>query len=327
MRRATVFRIATSVALAAALGTLAVTGVTAAQLADAVGMAEVSATAGTVNPPTGLTLSDTGSAVRVAWTPPASGIAPQDYEIFARPSSGSYGGTATGTSTASPWDDPAPTVCDTWFYKVRSSHTNLKSSFTAEDSITIDRTQPTVNAGHVVFTGGPTSVADYVRSSGGSVEVYADVTDNCATDALTVSFDLSSMGAGTVSAANGSWTPVDGGPTYNYRGTFTLANGVVANAATKAWSVTAADPNGNTRSNVAGTPVTGDGVAPAFGGAEMVSATTNFFDATLARGEIASDGAGSPTRRPRARTPTPTSPTPAAAAWGPSRPTSPRAAS
>jgi hypothetical protein len=176
-------------------------------------------------------------------------------------------------------------------YKVRSSHTNLKSAFTAESSLTVDRTAPTVNAAHIVFTGGPTPVADYVRSSGGTVEVYADVSDNCAAaSALTVSFDLTALGAGTVAATPGSWTPIAGGPTYNYRATFTLTSGVVANAAVKSWSVTATDPNGNTLSGAAGTSVTGDGAGPVYTGAEMVSAFTNFYDATLGNGEIPSDG-------------------------------------
>jgi hypothetical protein len=283
--------------LAAVCGTgYVLTGMpaTAALLTDAVTTAQISVTAGTLNPPTGLALSDTGSAVRVAWVPPAAGIAPQDYEIFARPSAGSYAGTPTASDAVSPWDDPSPTECSTWFYKVRSSHTNLKSAFTGESSLTVDRTAPTVNAAHVVFTGGSTNVADYVRSSGGAVEVYANVSDNCsASNALTVRFDLSALGAGTVGATVGNWTPIAGGPTYNYRATFTLANGVVADAATKTWSVSATDPNGNARSGVAGTPVTGDGAGPVYGSAEMVSAYTNFYDAALGRGEIPSDGSAS----------------------------------
>jgi hypothetical protein len=287
MRRASVCG-----ALAWLVCALAGVSVTSALLTDDGTAAQISVTAGTVNPPTGLGLSDTGSAVRVSWTAPATGIAPQDYEVFARPNGGSYGGTPTAIAASSPSDDSSPAECSTWFYKVRSRHTNLRSGFTAESAITVDRTAPTVAAAHVVFTGGAANVADYVRSSGGAVEVYADVNDNCdAAGALTVGFDLSNLGAGTVAATYGSWTPVAGGPTYDYRASFTLANGVVVNAATKTWSVTAADVHGNTRSGVAGTPVTGDGVGPVFGAAKMVSAHTNFYDTTLNRGEVPSDGA------------------------------------
>jgi len=279
-------------AVAAVVAALAGVPLTSALLTDATTMAPVSVTAGTVNAPGGLTLSDTGSAVRVAWTAPGSGIPPQDYEVFRRASSGSYAGSPTATAASSPWDDSTPSECSTWFYKVRSSHANLKSAFTPESSITVDRTAPTVNAARVVFTGGPANVADYVRSSGGSVEVYADVADNCAAaGSLSVRFDLTALGAGTPSATFGSWTPIAGGPTYNYRVTFTLANGTVPNTATKNWSVTAVDPNGNTRSGVAGPPVTGDGAPPVFNSAEMVSAFTNFYDSAFATGEIPSDGA------------------------------------
>lgn len=266
--------------------------VTGALLTDQSTAATVSVTAGSVNAPTGVTLSDTGTDVRVAWTAPASGIAPQDYEIAARETGDSYAGTPTATGAAAPWDHPSPADCSTWFYKVRSSHTNLKSPYTAESSITIDRNDPVVNSAHVVFTGGTVNVADYVRTSGGTTDVYADVTDTCADpDTLTVTFDLTSMGAANnVAATHGSYTPVAGGATYNFKATFALANGAVANTVTKAFDVTAVDPHGNS-ATTAGTTVTGDGAGPVFVGAETVSAYTNFYDATLGRGEIASDGA------------------------------------
>jgi hypothetical protein len=264
---------------------------TGALLTDQGTAATVDVTAGSVNVPTGLTLSDTGSAVRVAWTPPAAGITPQSYDILARPSAGSYAGTPTATSATSPFDDATPADCSTWFYKVRSSHANLKSAYTPETSLLVDRTAPTVNAAHVVFTAGPTPVADYVRAGGGAVDVYADVTDACqAAGTLAVTFDLSALGAASnVPATFGSYTPIAGGATYDFKASFTLAGGVVANGATKSWSVTATDPSARARTT-AGTAITGDGVGPVLTSAEMVSAYTNFYDATLAAGEIPSDG-------------------------------------
>jgi hypothetical protein len=284
----------TGLAVAALLAAYALAGVpaTSALLTDATAMAPISVTAGTLNAPAGLTLSDTGSAVRIAWTTPTGGVEPQGYEVFRRASSGTYQPSPTATPATSPWEDPEAGECSTWTYKLRSRHANLTSAFTAERSITVDHATPTVTDARIVFTGGRAPVADYVRSSGGAVEVYANVTDNCAAgNALTVAFDLTSLGAGAPVAGYGNWTPIAGGSTYNYRATFTLAPGVVPNAATKSWSVTATDPAGNTTGAVPGRPVTGDGSGPVFGDAEMVSASTNFYDTTLGMGEIPSDGA------------------------------------
>jgi hypothetical protein len=281
-------------AIAALLAGNSLAGVpaTSAVMHEATAMAPISVTAGTLNAPTGLTLSDTGGAVRVAWTAPTGGLHPQAYEIFRRGSDESYPVSPTTSAGSSPWDDSSAAECTTWTYKVRSRHTNLKSAFTSASSIKVDRAGPRVTEARIVFSGGPATVADYVRSSGGPVEVYANVTDNCAAaNALTVTFDLTALGAGMPVASFGSWTPIAGGPTYNYRATFTLASGEVPNAATKSWSVTATDQGGNATGPIPGPPVTGDGAAPVFGDAEMLSAYTNFYDSALRIGEIPSDGA------------------------------------
>jgi hypothetical protein len=271
---------------------LADVSATSAVLNDATAMAPISVAAGTLDAPAGLTLSDTGGAVRVAWTAPMGGVHPKAYEIFRRRDGDNYPVSPVTSASSSPWSDSSAAECSTWNYKVRSRHASLTSAFTSERSITVDRAEPNVTDARMIFSGGPVAVADYVRSSGGPVEVYANITDNCAAaNPLTVTFDLTALGAGHPAASLGSWTPIAGGPTYNYRATLSLGSDVVPNAATKTWSVTATDQGGNTTGPIPGPQVTGDGAGPVFGDAEMVSAYTNFYDSALETGEIPSDGA------------------------------------
>jgi hypothetical protein len=88
----------------------------------------------------------------------------------------------------------------------------------------------------------------------------------------------------------GSYQPVAGGPTFNYKsGPLTLGAGVVANNQSVGLTVTAADPTGNS-AVLTGTSVVGDGVAPTGVGGKMVSAYTNFYSSVLGYGEVPSDG-------------------------------------
>ncbi|MCW2960673.1 MAG: Signal peptidase [Thermoleophilia bacterium] len=268
-------------------------GVTSAFLSDGATAQQVVVTGGSVVDPSGLALSDTGSAIQVAWTAPGTGLTPPAYDVFRRPSTGSYGGTATGTSAASPWIDTTATECTTWFYKARSRHTNLVSGFTPEQSIRVDRTDPVVSEAHVVWGAVTPKVADFVRvNPGGAVEVYANATDNCAAmSALGLQFQMGAPISQNLTATYNAtgWTPIVGGPTYNFRALYTLPNSLIANTQVVNWNVVATDPDGNA-ATTAGTPFTGDGAGPVFNRAQMVSAYTNFYDVAYGVGEIPSDG-------------------------------------
>lgn len=269
---------------------------TAATLADQITTSQVAASAGTVNAPTGLALSEQPTAIRAAWTLPAGGLPPSNYEIFRRPDSGSYGGAPTQTVAAptTQWDDTTASECVLWWYKVRSKRVNLASAFSAEQALRVDRTSPTVSNAHVVWQGASPPVANFVRvSPGGDIEAYANVADNCDNaGSLTVQFSFGPPFNTTVTPTYnaGGWTPIPGGPTYNYRFQYTLPAFAVADGQTVTWSVSATDTTGN-NSVTPGTTFTGDGQAPVFQRAAMVSAFTNFYDETgLGYGEIPSDG-------------------------------------
>jgi hypothetical protein len=283
------------VATCAAAASIASLGfaTTSALLADNVSTGQVEVTAGSLDAPTGLSLTDATTAIRVAFTAPAGGLTPADFEVDRRSVPGSYPGTVFASTSTSPWDDTTAAECTTWGYRVRSRHTNLHSAWSSEEQLMVDRTAPAVSDAHLVWTTSSPSVADFVRvSPGGNVEVYAEVTDNCASQsALDVDFAFGAPFNSTVAATYSAtgWTPISGGPTYHHRFTYALPASAVADGQVVTWDVVASDPSGN-QSTTAGTPFTGDGAGPVFVGAELVSAYTNFYSTTLGRGEIPSDG-------------------------------------
>ncbi|MCW2971906.1 MAG: hypothetical protein JWN72_179 [Thermoleophilia bacterium] len=265
-----------------------------ATLSDQVTTATVSVGGGTVNVPTGITTSQNGSSsLRVTWGAPAAGLAPDAYDVYRSTTAGSFP-SILSTPAASPFDDTTAVECTDYYYTVRSRRVNLVSvAGTQAGPLQVDYSAPSVataNA-HVIFDPLPLpKVADFIRTSPGNVEVYAQVTDNCATSGLNVSFTFGAPFSTTVAATFGSWQPIAGGPTYNYR--YTTTNVGLANAANLAWTVTATDPAGNA-TTVAGTPATGDGVGPALdptAPAEIVSGQTNFYSTGLGYGEVVSAG-------------------------------------
>lgn len=282
---------ATLASVVAVLSLAAVVSTTRAIQSDQATTAQISATAGTVQAPTGLTLQNRATDTRVSWTAPAAGITPESYDVFRATAPRAYGGSADANPSASPWDDSTTVECETYYYKVRSRHTHLVSGFTGEASIVADHTAPTLVNSAIVATSGADPTAGLVKPSG-EFYAYAKINDACTADgALTVTFDLSAIGGPSSAAAtDGSYTPVGGGPTYDFRaGPFTADSGL-ANGATPGWTITRDDHNGNSPTS-AGAAVTVDGAGPTVGGAEMVSASTNFYDVAFGRGEIPSDGA------------------------------------
>jgi hypothetical protein len=276
----------------AALASVTV-GATTALLSDDVAVAGIRVTAGSVHAPTNFAVIDTGAAVLATWSDPATGIPPEGYDIYRRASTGTYGPSPIDTPGASPWSDATATECTTWFYRAQARHTNLVSPVTDEASVYVDRTAPELHAGHAVWMDSTPHVADFVRvNPGGNIEVYADVTDNCTSaDQLDVSFSFGAPFNSTTATeydATG-WTPIAGGPTYHFRFQYTAPAYAFTDGQAVTWSVVATDLAGNT-STTPGTPVVGDGQGPAFHGAQMVSAYTNYFDSTLGMGEIPSDG-------------------------------------
>ncbi len=266
-----------------------------ATLNDQVTMAQVSLAAGSVNAPTNPAVADNGVNPRVSWTAPAAGLAPDSYDIFRTTTSGSYGGSPLDTPTASPYDDASAAQCTPYYYKVRSRRVNLLSAFTSEvGPLSVDHTKPVVASGHVYFDPAPKpKVADYVKVTGGTIEVFSSVSDNCSSDGsgITVTHTLGAPISNTSTATFGSYTPITGGPTFNYRSTYVLTSGKLANGVSATVTVNATDAAGNSIST-AGTSVTGDGVGPTAASisGEMVSAYTNYYATALGYGEVPSDG-------------------------------------
>ncbi len=261
---------------------------------DQVTMTTVSATAGTVNDPTAFTVTDNGANIELGWTAPGSGLTPDNYEIFRATSSGGYAGSPTATDTASPFVDIAALECTNYWYKMRSARVNLPSGFTPEQGpINIDHTDPVISAGNLYFDPSPLpKVANFVKVSGGNVEVFANVTDNCSSGTgIAVNFTFGAPFSATVAATSvgGPWTPVAGGPTFNYRYAYTIPGATLTNGQNVTWSISATDAKGN-NATAAGTTFTGDGVGPTAHVSKFVSAFTNYYSSAVGVGEITSTG-------------------------------------
>lgn len=273
--------------LVTALASVAV-GVTQATFTDQVVAAQISATAGSVLSPTGATLVNQPSGVRLSWSPPATGISPQSYDVFRSITSGSYAPTPDANTSSSPWDDTTVADCTTYYYEVESRHTNLVSMPSTEASILADLAAPATTDSAIGATSGISPIAGWVKP-GGQYYAYATIDDNCTTDAsLSVSFDLTGLGGLTnEAAAVGSWTPVAGGPTYDFKaGPFT-ADPSLVDGATPGWSVAADDTNGYTPT-AAGATVTVDAISPtSLANPQGVSSLTDYYAPEVGYGEIA----------------------------------------
>lgn len=264
-----------AVVLCAALGGIAATR---AQLTDQATMAPVNVTGGVLHPPaTGPVFGNVGTALRTAWTPPATGIAPQSYEIFRRLSSGSYPGSALATDNATPYDDATAVQCTPYHYKIRSRYGNMLSLFTPEAPRIHDYTAPTVTNAVYVGTSGPQPVTGWVKSSG-QYYVYANVDDNCTSDE---SLNIVWWTGGYLT--HGSYT-VDGG-TYNFRGGPYNAGNLAHGTVVDFYPIAAQDPTGNI--GAAYPSGTFDNAAPvAVKTPQIVSELTNYFSPEYGRGEI-----------------------------------------
>lgn len=263
--------------------------VTAASLTESAQSDEVITVGGQLLPPaTGPTFVRLAGALRVEWTAPGSGITPQHYETWRRDPAGSYPAGALGTSTVSPYDDTSVVQCNEYYYRLRSRHENMASVYTAEARVLYDTIAPTMTASAVVATSGPSPIANWLKPLG-QYYVYATVNDNCLSDqsGVSVKADLRNLGelvSGTT-LTFGSYTPVTGGPTYNFRaGPFTTTS--LLDGTNPAWNLDLTDPVGNT-ANVAGATVTVDGVAPTpVRTPQITDGQTNYYAPELGYGEI-----------------------------------------
>lgn len=263
--------------------------VTAALLSDRATASTVSTTGGQLNAPaTGPTYTRLASALRVAWTPPSTGLVPQTYEVWRRDPAGSYPASALGSSATSPYDDTTVVECNEYYYRLRSTYENMRSVYTSEQHVLYDTIPPNVTASAIVATSGPSPTANWVKPLG-EYYVYVTVNDNCLSDqsGVTMTADLRNLGelSSTASMTFGSYTPVSGGATYNFRaGPFTAVN--LLDGSQPSWTVTATDPVANAKT-FTGATVTVDGTAPASARTPQITADlTNYYAPELGYGEI-----------------------------------------
>lgn len=247
---------------------------TSATLADQVTMSSVSAAAAPINPPTALTPSMSAGNVRVAYTAPAAGISPTNYTFYRSTTSGS-GYASLGTTATSPYTDATAAQCTTYYYTGRSNYASLQSGNATQASIrTPDTTKPVIVPGVAYGVNGSNFVPNFIRS-GGTVEVYANVTDNCSTGAaLAVTFNF--PGIGSTPATPGTYQPEGGGgPTYNYKfGPYPVP--ALTDGYTLDWTLDARDAAGNTVSTD-GNTITNDTSGPVIKDSQLVAARTDFL--------------------------------------------------
>lgn len=257
---------------------------THALLSDEVTAAQISVTGGTVYKPTGLGLANQPAGVRLSWNAPATGIPPQKYDVFRSVTSGSYGG-ALAMPAGSPWTDGTVADCTTYYYKLRSRHTNLVSATTGEATVFADLAAPTVTDSAIVAASGPAQTAGFVKP-GGQYYVAATISDNCtAGAALAVTVDLSNLGNSPAAAATfGSYTYA--GTAYNFSaGPFT-ASGALSDGTTPSWTISIDDQHGYAPT-VSGAAVSVDGVGPvAAKSPQVASNATDYYAPEINHGEV-----------------------------------------
>lgn len=270
------------------VATISLLPTTLAILADQIAFATISVTGGSVNPPSNLNVVRVGDAARVTWSAPGGGLAPSSYELERRLVPAGFTGTPTTTGASTPHDDATVLACgQTYGWQARSTRVGLRSGWTAEQQLTLsDTAAPAVVRTRIFATSGPGNpVADFARP-GGSAYVYAQVDESCPGATVTFAFPQFNM---TYTATQGSFQPLVGGDTYNYRfGPLTIPAGS-ADGLTIVWTVAAIDGAGNVSGSVPGTSARVDDQAPASGLVPQAVATaTNYFSPLpgVGRGEV-----------------------------------------